>query len=635
MTDKSKFVVLDRVDYPSDLRALQPDQLSQLCEELREDIIDELSVNPGHLGSSLGTVELTVALHYVYNTPDDRIVWDVGHQAYAHKILTGRKDKFCTNRKLGGVMPFPSPLESEYDTFACGHASNSISAALGMAVAAKVSGSKRNVVAVIGDGAMSGGLAFEGLNNVSGTPNDMLIVLNDNDMSIDHAVGGMEKYLLQLDTNATYNKLRFKAAQWLNSKGMLDDSRKKKILRFNNALKSALSNQQNIFEGMNIRYFGPVDGHNVTELVRILRQIKDMKGPKLLHVHTIKGKGYEPAEKNATVWHAPGKFNPETGERVAVPADGQPPRYQDVFGETLLELARQNPRIVGVTPAMPTGCSLSIMMKAMPDRCFDVGIAEGHAVTFSGGMAKDGLQPFCNIYSAFAQRAYDNIIHDVALLKLPVVMCLDRAGLVGEDGATHHGAFDIASLRAVPNLTIASPMNEHELRNMMYSAQLPDHGCYIIRYPRGNGVLTDWRNEMQEIVTGKGRILKDGSDIAILSLGPIGNDVAKAIAEVEEETGMSIAHYDMRFAKPLDEEILDHVGHKFAHVITIEDGVRMGGFGSAVLEWLSDHDCHCHVTRMGLPDEFVEHGTVAQLKSITHLDVNAIKEQLKKNTNAK
>lgn len=635
MTDKSKFVVLDRVDYPSDLRALQPDQLSQLCEELREDIIDELSVNPGHLGSSLGTVELTVALHYVYNTPDDRIVWDVGHQAYAHKILTGRKDKFCTNRKLGGVMPFPSPLESEYDTFACGHASNSISAALGMAVAAKISGSKRNVVAVIGDGAMSGGLAFEGLNNVSGTPNDMLIVLNDNDMSIDHAVGGMEKYLLQLDTNATYNKLRFKAAQWLNSKGMLDDSRKKKILRFNNALKSALSNQQNIFEGMNIRYFGPVDGHNVTELVRILRQIKDMKGPKLLHVHTVKGKGYEPAEKNATVWHAPGKFNPETGERVAAPADGQPPRYQDVFGETLLELARQNPRIVGVTPAMPTGCSLSIMMKAMPDRCFDVGIAEGHAVTFSGGMAKDGLQPFCNIYSAFAQRAYDNIIHDVALLKLPVVMCLDRAGLVGEDGATHHGAFDIASLRAVPNLTIASPMNEHELRNMMYSAQLPDHGCYVIRYPRGNGVLTDWRNEMQEIVTGKGRMLKDGSDIAILSLGPIGNDAAKAIAEVEEETGMSIAHYDMRFAKPLDEEILDHVGHKFAHIITIEDGVRMGGFGSAVLEWMSDHDCHCHVTRMGLPDEFVEHGTVAQLKSITHLDVDAIKEQLKKNTNAK
>ncbi len=635
MTDKSKFVVLDRVDYPSDLRALQPDQLSQLCEELREDIIDELSVNPGHLGSSLGTVELTVALHYVYNTPDDRIVWDVGHQAYAHKILTGRKDKFCTNRKLGGVMPFPSPLESEYDTFACGHASNSISAALGMAVAAKVSGSKRNVVAVIGDGAMSGGLAFEGLNNVSGTPNDMLIVLNDNDMSIDHAVGGMEKYLLQLDTNATYNKLRFKAAQWLNSKGMLDDSRKKKILRFNNALKSALSNQQNIFEGMNIRYFGPVDGHNVTELVRILRQIKDMKGPKLLHVHTIKGKGYEPAEKNATVWHAPGKFNPETGERVAVPAEGQPPRYQDVFGETLLELARQNPRIVGVTPAMPTGCSLSIMMKAMPDRCFDVGIAEGHAVTFSGGMAKDGLQPFCNIYSAFAQRAYDNIIHDVALLKLPVVMCLDRAGLVGEDGATHHGAFDIASLRAVPNLTIASPMNEHELRNMMYSAQLPDHGCYVIRYPRGNGVLTDWRNEMQEIVTGKGRMLKDGSDIAILSLGPIGNDATKAIAEVEEETGVSIAHYDMRFAKPLDEEILGHVGHKFTHIITIEDGVRMGGFGSAVLEWLSDHDCHCHVTRMGLPDEFVEHGTVAQLKSITHLDVDAIKEQLKKNTNAK
>lgn len=630
MTDKSKFVVLDKVDYPSDLRALQPDQLSQLCEELREDIIEELSVNPGHLGSSLGVVELTVALHYVYNTPDDRIVWDVGHQAYVHKILTGRKKNFCTNRKMGGVRPFPSPLESEYDTFACGHASNSISAALGMAVAAKMSGSKRNVVAVIGDGAMSGGLAFEGLNNASDTPNDMLIVLNDNDMSIDHAVGGMEKYLLQLDTNATYNRLRFKAAQWLNSKGMLDDSRKKKILRFNNALKSALSNQQNIFEGMNIRYFGPVDGHNVTELVRILRQIKDMKGPKLLHVHTVKGKGYKPAEKNATVWHAPGKFNPETGERMTASSSGQPPRYQDVFGETLLELARQNPRIVGVTPAMPTGCSLNIMMKAMPERCFDVGIAEGHAVTFSGGMAKDGLIPFCNIYSAFAQRAYDNIIHDVALLRLPVVMCLDRAGLVGEDGATHHGAFDIAALRPVPHLTIASPMNEHELRNMMYSAQLPDHGCYVIRYPRGNGVLVDWHNDMQEIPTGKGRRLKEGSDMAILSFGPIGNDAAKAIAEVEKETGMSVAHYDMRFAKPLDEDILKEVAEKHKHVITIEDGVRMGGFGTAVLEWIDDHGYSCHVTRMGLPDEFVEHGTVAQLKSITRLDVDAIKEELKK-----
>ncbi len=630
MTDKSKFVVLDKVDYPSDLRALQPDQLSQLCEELREDIIEELSVNPGHLGSSLGVVELTVALHYVYNTPEDRIVWDVGHQAYVHKLLTGRKDRFCTNRKMGGVRPFPSPLESEYDTFACGHASNSISAALGMAVAAKMSGSKRNVVAVIGDGAMSGGLAFEGLNNASSTPNDMLIVLNDNDMSIDHAVGGMEKYLLQLDTNATYNKLRFKAAQWLNSKGMLDDSRKKKILRFNNALKSAISNQQNIFEGMNIRYFGPVNGHDVKELVRILRQIKDMKGPKLLHVHTVKGKGYKPAEKNATVWHAPGKFNPETGERMTVEASGQPPRYQDVFGETLLELARQNPRIVGVTPAMPTGCSMNIMMKVMPERCFDVGIAEGHAVTFSGGMAKDGLQPFCNIYSAFAQRAYDNIIHDVALLRLPVVMCLDRAGLVGEDGATHHGAFDIAALRPVPGLTIASPMNEHELRNMMYSAQLPDHGCYVIRYPRGNGVLVDWHNDMQEIPTGKGRKLKEGNDVAILSFGPIGNDAAKAIAEVEAETGKSVAHYDMRFAKPLDEEILKEAAEKFQHIITIEDGVRMGGFGSAVLEWIEDHGYSCHVTRMGLPDEFVEHGTVAQLKSITRLDVDAIKEELKK-----
>ena len=447
------------------------DQLPQLCKELREDIIDEVSVNPGHFASSLGVVEITVALHYVFHTPYDRIVWDVGHQAYGHKILTGRRQTFCTNRKLHGIRPFPSPLESEYDTFACGHASNSISAALGMAVAARETGcADRHVVAVIGDGAMSGGLAFEGLNNVSSTPNDMLIVLNDNDMSIDRAVGGMEKYLLNLDTNETYNKLRFKASQWLHSRGYLNDDRRKGILRLNNALKSALSHQQNIFEGMNIRYFGPFDGHDVKEVVRVLRQLKNMKGPKLLHLHTTKGKGYEPAEKSATIWHAPGKFDAETGERLVCDTANQPSKYQDVFGHTLLELARHNPHIVGVTPAMPTGCSMNIMMKEMPSRVFDVGIAEGHAVTFSGGMAKDGLVPFCNIYSSFAQRAYDNIIHDVALLQLPVVLCLDRAGLVGEDGSTHHGAFDIAALRPIPHLTIASPMDEHQLRNMMYTA---------------------------------------------------------------------------------------------------------------------------------------------------------------------
>src|SRR5574344_2311247 len=461
MQDSRKYGFLSHIKYPSDLRRLSIDQLPEVCKELRQDIIDELADNPGHLASSLGTVELTVALHYVFNTPDDLLVWDVGHQAYGHKILTGRRELFYTNRKLNGLRPFPSPLESEYDTFTAGHASNSISAALGMAVATrKLKEENKKVVAIIGDGAMSGGLAFEGLNNVSSTPNDMLIILNDNDMSIDRAVGGMEKYLLNLDTNETYNRLRFKASQWLHSKGYLNDDRKKGILRLNNALKSALSHQQNIFEGMNIRYFGPFDGHDVKEVVRVLRQIKDMKGPKLLHLHTVKGKGYEPAEKAATIWHAPGKFNPDTGQRIIQDTNNEPPKFQDVFGETLVELAKQNSKIVGVTPAMPTGCSMNKMQAEMPDRVFDVGIAEGHAVTFSAGMAKDGLQPFCNIYSAFAQRAYDNIIHDAAILNLPVVICLDRAGLVGQDGPTHHGAFDMAALSPIPNLTIASPMDE-------------------------------------------------------------------------------------------------------------------------------------------------------------------------------
>ena len=541
--DKSKFSLLSNIKYPNDLRKLSINQLPEVCKELREDIINEVAVNPGHFASSLGVVEITVALHYVYNTPEDRIVWDVGHQAYGHKILTGRREAFCTNRKLHGIRPFPTPLESEYDTFTCGHASNSISAALGMAVAARETGNKdRHIVAVIGDGAMSGGLAFEGLNNVSSTPNDMLIILNDNDMSIDRAVGGMEKYLLQLDTNETYNKVRFKASQWLHSKGILNDNRKNGIIRLNNAFKSVLSHQQNIFEGMNIRYFGPFDGHDVKEVVRILKQLRNMKGPKLLHLHTTKGKGYEPAEKSATIWHAPGKFDPETGERIIADNSNKPPKFQDVFGKTLLELAEQNSKIVGVTPAMPTGCSMNIMMKAMPNRTFDVGIAEGHAVTFSGGMAKDGLIPFCNIYSSFAQRAYDNIIHDMALLNLPVVLCLDRAGLVGEDGPTHHGAFDLAALRPIPHLTIASPMDEHELRNLMYSAQLPDHGSYVIRYPRGCGVLVDWHNKMEEIKTGTGRKLKDGEDVAVLTIGPIGNDAIQAIEEVEKETKMSVAH---------------------------------------------------------------------------------------------
>ena len=618
--------ILKTIDNPSLLRLIKPELLPKLCGELREDIIQELSVNPGHLASSLGVVELTVALHYVFNTPQDRIVWDVGHQAYGHKILTGRRDSFSTNRKLHGIRPFPTPEESEYDSFICGHASNSISAALGMAVASK---GKYNVVAVIGDGAMSGGLAFEGLNNVSSSPNDLLIVLNDNDMSIDRSVGGMKEYLLNLSTNKTYNSLRYKASKWLMEQGLLTEGRKKGIIRLTNAFKSAIAEQQNIFEGMNIRYFGPFDGHNVQELVRILKQLKDMKGPKLLHLHTKKGHGYAPAENYKPVWHAPGKFDPDTGELIQNDTEGMPPKYQVVFGETLLELAQSNPKIVGVTPAMPTGCSMNIPMKVMPDRMFDVGIAEGHAVTFSAGMAKDGLIPFCNIYSAFAQRAYDNIIHDVAILKLPVVLCFDRAGLVGEDGPTHHGAFDMAALRPIPNLTIASPMNEHELRNLMYTAQLDGKGPFVIRYPRGNGVLVDWRCPFEEIKVGTGRKLRDGDDVAVLTIGPIGNDVEDVITHLSSLTSHpSVAHYDMRFLKPLDEDILHEVGKKFKRIVTIEDGVRNGGLGSAVIEWMSDHGYDVKITRLGLPDNFVEHGTISQLREIVGLDNESIKKVL-------
>lgn len=629
--NNDKLGLLDNIQYPSDLRRLDVAQLPRLCAELRRDIVEELAENPGHLASSLGVVELTVALHYVFNTPNDRIVWDVGHQAYGHKILTGRKDNFHTNRKLHGVRPFPSPEESPYDTFTCGHASNSISAALGMAVAARKTGhANRHVVAVIGDGAMSGGLAFEGLNNVSSSPNDLLIVLNDNDMSIDRAVGGMEKYLLNLDTNATYNRLRDRASQWLRSKGYLNDDRRKGIIRLNNALKSALAHQQNIFEGMNIRYFGPFNGNDVGEVVRILEQLKDMRGPKLLHLHTVKGKGYKPAEEHATIWHAPGKFDPDTGERINE-GEPYPLKYQEVFGKTLLELAKSNPNIVGVTPAMPTGCSMDIMMKEMPDRVFDVGIAEGHAATFSCGMAKDGLMPFCNIYSAFAQRAYDNIIHDAAILNLPVVFCLDRAGLVGEDGPTHHGVFDIAALRPVPNLTLCSPMDERELRRMMYTAQLPGKGTVVIRYPRGKGVCgEDWQCPLEEIPVGKARCISQGKDVAVLSYGPIGNDVQKAVNELKEEgCPLSVAHYDMRFCKPLDTELLEDVSVRFKRVVTVEDAQRAGGFGSAVLEWMSDNNKDVKVQRIGLPDHFVEHGTVNELKVIAGIDNDTIKKVIR------
>lgn len=633
--NKEEYKYLNRIDYPADLRKLRVDELPQVCGELRNDIIRELAVNPGHLASSLGVVELTVALHYVFNTPEDRIVWDVGHQAYGHKILTGRRDSFCTNRKLNGLKPFPHPDESEYDTFCCGHASNSISAALGMAVAANLNNEDRKVVAVIGDGAMSGGLAFEGINNASSTPNDMLIILNDNHMSIDRSVGGMEQYLLQLTTNSTYNNLRFKISQKLFKWGFLNESRRKGIIRFTNSVKSVLTRQRNIFEGMDIRYFSLKDGNNVVELVRTLSAIKDMKGPKLLHIHTTKGKGYAPAEQNATVWHAPGKFDCETGERIMSDnGKPQPPKFQDVFGITLLELAQKNKKIVGVTPAMPTGCSMNIMMNAMPNRVFDVGIAEGHAVTFSGGMAKDGLMPFCNIYSSFMQRAYDNIIHDAASMRLNMVICLDRAGLVGEDGPTHHGAFDLAFLRPIPNLTIASPLNEIELRHMMYTAQLPGKGVFVIRYPRGRGSVIDWRKEMEELPVGKGRCMKQGKDIAVLSLGPLGTEVSKAICIAEMKAAnngkpLQVAHYDMRFLKPIDTAILDEVASLCHTIITVEDGVIAGGLGDAVMEYLNDNNISgVNVKRVGIPDKFVQHGTVPQLMKVCKMDAESIAEMI-------
>ncbi|HPT43638.1 MAG TPA: 1-deoxy-D-xylulose-5-phosphate synthase [Paludibacteraceae bacterium] len=622
---------LKNINSPDDLKKINTTDLNDVCQELRDFIIDEVSQNPGHLGSSLGVVELTVALHYVFNTPYDRIVWDVGHQAYGHKILTGRRDVFHTNRKLGGISGFPKIEESEYDAFGVGHASTSISAALGMSVAAQMKGEDRKVVAVIGDGAMTGGLAFEGLNNTSMDKNDLLIILNDNQMAIDPITGGFTQYLVDITTSRLYNKVRYKVYSFFRKRNWMDEDRKKQLIRVNNSLKTLFTRQkQNIFEAMNIRYFGPVDGHDVENLVRILKEIKNYKGPKVLHLITKKGKGYEPAEKSATVWHAPGKFDVETGERlVCNHGNVEPQLFQDVFGKTLLELAKENKNIIGVTPAMPSGCSMLIMQKRFPDRVYDVGIAEGHAVTFSAGLAKEGMVPFCNIYSSFMQRAYDNVIHDVALQKLPVIMCLDRAGIVGSDGATHQGQFDLAYMRCVPHLTIAAPRNEIELRHLMYTAQLPGKGPFVIRYPRGKGFIIDWHQPWKELPVGKGECLKEGKDLAVITIGTMANPAEKAINSIENESSVTIAHYDARYVKPLDEQMLHTIGKLFKRVVTIEDGVIEGGFGSAVLEFFAENKYSMELTRLGIPDCFIEHGTPDELYDKIGLSAEGIKRSIK------
>lgn len=624
------FKLLNGINSPDDLKKLKPEDLELLSTELRQFIIDVVSNNPGHFGASLGVVELTVALHYVFNTPYDRIIWDVGHQAYGHKILTGRRDVFHTNRKYKGISGFPKRDESPYDAFGVGHSSTSISAALGMSIASGLKLEPRQVVAVIGDGALTGGMAFEGLNHGGSLKSNLLVILNDNNISIDPSVGALKEYLLDITTSKTYNKLKTDVWDLLGRFEKLGPRTRSIIQKVDNAVKAALLRQSNMFESMGFRYFGPVDGHDVVYLTKILDDLKNIPGPKLLHCITVKGKGYSPAEENQTVFHAPGKFNKETGERIIISTTNPtPPRYQDVFGETLVELAEKNSKIVGVTPAMASGCSMNIMMQKMPKRTFDVGIAEQHAVTFSAGLAAEGLIPFCNIYSTFMQRAYDQVIHDVALQNLNVVFCLDRGGLVGDDGATHHGAFDIAYMRSIPNITVAAPMNEEELRNMMYTAQLDGMGPFSIRYPRGNGVMVDWKKPFQKLDIGKGRVLRQGSEIALLTIGHIGNLAAKATEMLEAE-GISIYHADMRFAKPLDIGILKYVGENFKTVITVEDGCLPGGFGSAILEWLNDNGYSTKVVRLGIPDSFIEHGTQQQLYSDCGYDIENIYQTAKK-----
>ena len=622
--------LLDKIDSPADLRQLSQEQLPQVCADIRKFLIQSLSENPGHFASSMGSVELTVALHYVFNTPYDRIVWDVGHQAYGHKLLTGRRDKFVTNRKFGGLSGFPNPSESEYDTFAAGHASNSISAALGMAVASelKKESPRRNVVAVIGDASIGGGLAFEGINNAANNKNNLLIILNDNNMSIDSNVGSLNSYLSKITTSKGYNRLRHRAYTSLKRHNLISERLRGKVLRFNNSIKSLLSSQQNIFEGLNVRYFGPFDGHDLDRVIKVLRDIKDMEGPRILHLCTIKGKGYEPAENDPASWHAPGKFDPETGKRIVSDPTGKPLKYQDVFGKTILELAEKNDKIVGITAAMPSGTSMNIMQEVMPHRVFDVGISEGHAVTFAGGLAKDGMRPYCAIYSSFLQRGYDHVIHDVALQHLPVTFCIDRAGLVGEDGATHHGVYDMAYMRTIPGMIVSAPRNEHWLRNLLYTTQCDNYGPFAIRYPRGSGKEVNWQNEMKQVTIGRGEKLSDGSDVAVLSLGPIANEVQIAIEKAEKIANIKVAHFDMVFLKPIDEDIMKEVAQMNCPIVTVEDGSLIGGLASTVTEWLSTHGYSAKVTSVGVPDEFVAQGSVPELYRYCGMDSDSICEKI-------
>lgn len=616
--------ILDSINTPEDLKKVPEDSFIELCQEIRQTIIDDCAENPGHLGSSLGVIELTVALHYIFNTPYDNVIWDVGHQSYAHKILTGRKEQFKTKRLYRGISGFPKISESEYDAFGTGHSSTSISAALGMAVAAKMNGEdNRQSIAVIGDGAMTGGMAFEALNNAGVYNSNLLIILNDNNMAIDPNIGGLSEYLLDISTSKTYNKIKQDVWNVLGKLNRVSPGMRSFIQNIDNSVKSMLLKRSNLFEALGLRYFGPVDGHDINHLIKVLRDLKEIKGPKVLHCITKKGKGFKEAEDHQTVWHAPGKFNKLTGELIKDSNTTIPAKFQDVFGNTITELAKSNSKIVGITPAMPTGCSLNIMMHEMPDRCFDVGIAEQHAVTFSAGLSAKGFLPFCNIYSSFMQRAYDQVIHDVALQNLNVVFCLDRAGFVGSDGATHHGAYDLAYFRCIPNITIAAPFDEEELRNMMYTAQLPNKGPFSIRYPRGHGYLKNWHTPFRELEIGKGRCLIEGEKLAIISIGAIGNVAKKVVDSLENRL---VALYDMRFLKPLDEELLHQIFRKFSQVITLEDGCITGGLGSAVSEFMTDHQYQASLKRLGIPDKFIEHGTQQQLYQECGFDAKGISE---------